>query len=185
MSDTIRLILLIIAISFLALAPFVNIKVARCTGACDVEDFKPDNYWYYRCREVTTTDCWYLNVEWTHKPSEFDNEHWFVVDFYRTESCDEGTDKDVYDFISGNTDLPPPIKIDVEEWDPNNIKCILIPRLCNEEVEIGTKTPANISTNTWYYLYSSFEVKIHSTSFGMRFELNLRILVVRILIGVY
>jgi hypothetical protein len=84
-------------------------------------------------------------------------------------SCDDGTDKDVYDFIRHYTDLPEPDRVDVEEWNPWNPLCYISPRSCNEEVEIGTKSPQNIETNKWYTVVAYFVVK-KAEKYAMRIE---------------
>jgi len=84
-------------------------------------------------------------------------------------SCNDGTDKDVYDYVDYYTDLPLPDRVDPEEWNPWNPKCYISPRSCNEEVEIGTKSPQDIETNKWYAVVAFFVVK-KAENYAMRIE---------------
>jgi len=84
---------------------------------------------------------------WTKKSKYFQNGYYVSLDYYRTVSCADGTDKDVYDYSIYDTNLPSP-RVDPEEWNPWNPICYILPRICNEEVEIGTQAPQNIQLNT-------------------------------------
>jgi hypothetical protein len=141
-------------------------------GACDTEDFYPSQYihrkWSYvvgnqRIDAITTYNLW------TSKSQYFRSGFYFSFDFYRTVSCNDGTDKDVYDYLFYRTSLPDPPREDVEEWNPWNPLCYISPRSCNEEVEIGTKSPQNIETNRWYYVDVYFVVK-KAEKYAMRIE---------------
>ncbi|AET31587.1 hypothetical protein [Pyrobaculum ferrireducens] len=121
-------------------------------GACDTEDFYPSSYyhskWSYTDSSGQKRDYIFTDNLWTKKSQYFTSDNYFSFDFYRTVSCTDGTDKDVYDFWNYLTNLPSPVRIDVEEWRWWDPTCYAVPRMCNEEVEIGTKSPQNIQTNT-------------------------------------
>jgi hypothetical protein len=150
----------------------MTIPQAYTTGTCDTEDFYPSSHehdkWSYIDPSGRRIDTIITYSLWGEKSQYFQNGYYFSFDYYRTVSCGDGTDKDVYDYYWGLTNLPNP-RVDVEEWNPWNPLCYALSRICNEEVEIGTKTPQDIQTNTWYYVSVYFTVK-KQESYAVRIE---------------
>ncbi|MFN3804499.1 MAG: hypothetical protein ACK4SY_05545 [Pyrobaculum sp.] len=152
--------------------------IAYAAGTCDTEDFYPSNYYidkvYDSINNIDTIISFYL---WSKRSQYFQQGYYLSFDYYRTVSCTDGTDKDVYDYIvkgTSFTNLPQPTREDVEEWrpcswDPFSWICCISPRSCNEEVELGTKSPHLIELNKWYYIYADFTVKSRDY-YAMRIE---------------
>ncbi|MGB9705423.1 MAG: hypothetical protein ACPL3C_08225 [Pyrobaculum sp.] len=165
---------IVISVALLAVVMSLtfSVKTLCAAGACDTEDFYPSSYILYKSSYTDSTgkkDVIYSHYQWSSKSKYFQSGYWFSFDYYRTVSCSDGTDKDVYDFFNASTNLPAPVRKDIEEWNPWNPICYIVPRLCNEEAEIGTESPQNIQLNTWYYLHVYFNVK-REESYGMRIE---------------
>jgi len=142
-------------------------------GVCDAEeDFYPTlhNHYKYNFTDPSgsKTDVIVSLLFWTKKSKYFQNGYYVSLDYYRTVSCADGTDKDVYDYSIYDTNLPSP-RVDPEEWNPWNPICYILPRICNEEVEIGMQAPQNIQLNTWYYIRVDFTVK-SIDNYAMRIE---------------
>jgi len=143
-------------------------KNACAAGTCDTEDFYPserliDKYHW------GSTDVITAYYKWDKKSQYFVQGNRLVFDYFRTVSCTNGADKDVYDYDDMRTSLPPPPRVDIEEngkWGP---LCWIVPSICNEEAEVGTDSPHQIEVGKWYYLAVYFKVK-SSDYYGMRIE---------------
>lgn len=159
----------------LATALLINTVNVCAAGICDTEDFYPTYHVHSKFNSTSNGNVIDTIVSlyyWTKKSKYFAEGYYFSFDYYRTVSCSDGADKDVYDYIRGslNTNLPLPHREDVEESNPWNPVCWISPRLCNEEVELGTKNPKDIQTFKWYYVRSSYVVKAGGESYAMRIE---------------
>ncbi|MCX8137377.1 hypothetical protein [Pyrobaculum aerophilum] len=159
---------LVLAVGVLILMATTS-KYACAAGTCDTEDFYPSSYYHSKLTSEGQIDIIITGNLWTKKSQYFASGYYFSFDFYRTVSCTDGSDKDVYDYYDYYTDLPAPHRENVEEWNPWNPICYIVPRVCNEEVEIGTENPQNIQTGVWYRVVARFTVKKHE-SYAMHIE---------------